>query len=286
FFVTSDNQGQIAINLSVTTPHIPIDVQSIVPVNQVYTLGGNTIQVSEAGSVFPRTYYLGGLFFLGPINLGASTLTIPTVTIALGGPSTNIPISIVGAVESRTITFLDIPAAPGFGNTTAGPSSGVFNAGTGGNSGFANFGAASSGLWNSGVAAAGNSGVQNFGSLASGWANLGNTLSGFYNTSTANLAAPANLSGLFNVGTDLAGVLRDANGTILNLGLADLGHLNVGSGNVGDFNVGSANIGSANFGFGNVGSDNLGSGNIGSGNIGFGNAGARLTDAFNNIGFG
>lgn len=101
------------------------------------------------------------MFFFGPVNLSASTLTVPTITLTIGGPTVTVPISIVGALESRTITFLKIDPAPGIGNSTTNPSSGFFNSGTGGASGFQNVGGGSSGVWNSGLSSAiGNSGFR------------------------------------------------------------------------------------------------------------------------------
>ncbi|WP_251990950.1 hypothetical protein, partial [Mycobacterium tuberculosis] len=44
--------------------------------------------------------------------------------------------------------LIDLPAVPGFGNTTGAPSSGFFNSGAGGVSGFGNVGAMVSGGWN------------------------------------------------------------------------------------------------------------------------------------------
>ncbi|EUA92541.1 PPE FAMILY domain protein [Mycobacterium ulcerans str. Harvey] len=97
------------------------------------------------------------------------------------------------------------PVARGFGNSTSAPSSGFFNSGTGTASGFGNVGANNSGFWNTGFGDIGSSGLQNYGQQLSGWANLGNTVSGWYNSSTADLPTAANLSGLFNIGTELSG---------------------------------------------------------------------------------
>ncbi|WP_151066887.1 hypothetical protein, partial [Mycobacterium tuberculosis] len=46
------------------------------------------------------------------------------------------------------ISIIDIPALPGFGNSTQMPSSGFFNTGAGGGSGIGNLGAGVSGLLN------------------------------------------------------------------------------------------------------------------------------------------
>jgi hypothetical protein len=106
-------------------------------------------------------------------------------------------------------------------NTSTTPSSGFFNSGAGGASGFLNDAggavsgledkfADSSGLFNSG--GPGISGLQNVGTLQSGWANLGNFMSGVYNTSILNLATQAFVSGFANFGTRLSGVLNSGTG--------------------------------------------------------------------------
>ncbi len=105
-------------------------------------------------------------------------------------------------------------------------------------------------------------------------------MSGFFNTSTANLATPGFVSGIATVGTNLAGWFRDATGTRFNLGFGNIGSLNFGLGNVGNWNLGFGNLGSSNIGNGNAGSSNLGSGNLGDNNLGSGNHGSS------NIGFG
>ncbi|MCY0611254.1 hypothetical protein OVV29_37655, partial [Klebsiella pneumoniae] len=66
--------------------------------------------------------------------------------------------------------LIDLPAVPGFGNTTGAPSSGFFNSGAGGVSGFGNVGAMVSGGWNQAPSAllGGGSGVFNAGTLHSG----------------------------------------------------------------------------------------------------------------------
>ncbi|AJP81612.1 hypothetical protein K651_19600, partial [Mycobacterium tuberculosis] len=183
-------------------------------------------------------------------------ITIDRIPLNLGASVTVGPILING---------VNIPATPGFGNTTTAPSSGFFNSGDGGVSGFGNFGAGSSGWWNQAqteVAGAG-SGFANFGSLGSGVLNFGSGVSGLYNTGGLPPGTPAVVSGIGNVGEQLSGLSSAGTALnqslIINLGLADVGSVNVGFGNVGDFNLGAANIGDLNVGLGNVGGGNVGS---------------------------
>ncbi len=115
-------------------------------------------------------------------------ITIDRIPLNLGASVTVGPILING---------VNIPATPGFGNTTTAPSSGFFNSGDGGVSGFGNFGAGSSGWWNQAqteVAGAG-SGFANFGSLGSGVLNFGSGVSGLYNTGGLPPGTPAVVSG-------------------------------------------------------------------------------------------
>ncbi|WP_265349288.1 pentapeptide repeat-containing protein, partial [Mycobacterium tuberculosis] len=231
------------------------------------------------GSIDAITLFPGGLTF--PANsllnldvfVGTPGATIPAITFP------EIPANADGElyVIAGDIPLINIPTTPGIGNTTTVPSSGFFNTGAGGGSGFGNFGANMSGWWNqahTALAGAG-SGIANVGTLHSGVLNLGSGLSGIYNTSTLPLGTPALVSGLGNVGDHLSGLLASNVGqnpiTIVNIGLANVGNGNVGLGNIGNLNLGAANIGDVNLGFGNIGDVNLGFGNIGGGNVGFGN---------------
>ncbi len=209
------------------------------------------------------------------------------------------------------ISIIDIPATPGFGNSTTLPSSGFFNTGGGGGSGFGNFGSASSGWFHqaAGELLGGLSGIGNSGSLASGLLNVGTDISGLFNVSTLDLTAPAVISGFGNLGQSLSGVnimglIRELTSggsggggggpspievffaelqnldirNLLNLG--NVGGVNLGFANVGDFNLGAGNVGTVNLGVGNLGAQNLGLGNLGDGNVGFSNIG------HSNLGFG
>ncbi|MHA7652809.1 PPE family protein, partial [Mycobacterium sp. ML5] len=182
FFVSGDNRGQVSINLGISIPTVPFNFSYTVPINEVEQFGGNTVTIP--GYYYSQTYFLNGYFYLGPINIPTSAITLPVVTINIGGPNTAIAMNFAGALEGRTIPILSIPGGPGFGNATTGPSSGFFNSGTGSSSGFGNFGPGNSGWQNVSTAALGNSGLQNMGALQSGVANLGNSISGFYNTGT------------------------------------------------------------------------------------------------------
>ncbi|ORB65906.1 PPE family protein, partial [Mycobacterium shinjukuense] len=129
FFVSGDNRNQIAVNLDVKIPTVPINAKFSIPVNMTRQFGGTTVTIP--GYFYPQHYFLDGFFYFGPFDLPQSAITIPLVTLTIGGPTTNIDITIAGALEGRTIHIIDIPAAPGFGNSTSGPSSGFFNSGTG-----------------------------------------------------------------------------------------------------------------------------------------------------------
>ena len=51
------------------------------------------------------------------------------------------------------------------------------------------------------------SGLQNVGTMESGWANFGNFISGIYNTSVLDMMSQAFVSGIGNIGSELAGIL-------------------------------------------------------------------------------
>ncbi|WP_444308945.1 hypothetical protein, partial [Mycobacterium marinum] len=121
-----------------------------------------TIPVFDAG-------FLGIPIDAGPVTIPAIVITGPTLTGIIGSPTSAININTGQHVGPIRLSFLDIPAAPGFGNSTTSPSSGFFNSGDGSVSGFGNFGDHTSGLVNFG---SGNSGAQNVGALQSGLANL------------------------------------------------------------------------------------------------------------------
>lgn len=203
-FWQSDHQGQWGAHYAITVPQIPLLNFSLnIPVNIPIHLDFGTLAVNGFQIPAITLRALGVTHFsVGPIIVPRIAGTLPVIDINIGDPggSSSIPITITSGAGPVVIPLLDIPPAPGFGNSTTGPSSGFFNSGTGSSSGFGNVGANNSGFWNTAFAGIGNSGLQNFGSLQSGWANLGNTVSGFYNTSAADFATPANLSGLSNVG--------------------------------------------------------------------------------------
>ncbi|ANZ84099.1 PPE-family protein [Mycobacterium tuberculosis] len=230
-----------------------------------------------------------GLFNAGGFNTGRPPVVtideIPLLASITGHsepvdifPGGEIPFDLVAHSTLGPVHILiDLPAVPGFGNTTGAPSSGFFNSGAGGVSGFGNVGAMVSGGWNQAPSAllGGGSGVFNAGTLHSGVLNFGSGMSGLFNTSVLGLGAPALVSGLGSVGQQLSGLLASGTalhqGLVLNFGLADVGLGNVGLGNVGDF------TGSYNFGLANMGVGNIGFANTGSGNFGIGLTGDNLT---------
>ncbi|WP_142926617.1 hypothetical protein, partial [Mycobacterium marinum] len=177
-----------AINIPETPGHAEISIPIDIPING--TIGDiNTprVRIPE----FPLNVYVFTPIHVGdvgPIVLPPIRITGPTLTGNIGGPTTSIDIGIGGTLGPAKITIIDIPAAPGFGNSTTSPSSGFFNSGDGSVSGFGNFGDHTSGLVNFG---SGNSGAQNVGALQSGLANLGDTVSGAFNT---GLGVPAHVS--------------------------------------------------------------------------------------------
>ncbi|WP_156781016.1 PPE family protein, partial [Mycobacterium gordonae] len=128
-FVTGNNQGQISAQVAIDIPTIPIDIASRNPLNQTMVVGGQEWTIP--GYTYPKTYFLNGAFYLGPVEIATSYLTAPTVTVVIGSPATSIDVTVVGALQGGTIEILNIPAAPGFGNTSTTPSSGFFNSGTG-----------------------------------------------------------------------------------------------------------------------------------------------------------
>jgi PPE-repeat protein len=297
--VTGDIPVDIPVNVTVTPIEIP---QITIPAVQVgqggllsvvefgfgpgttgcYSLGCTLTQVGisiTAGSNGTLPGASTGIV-VNPITIGFLDSGNTALTGTIGGAGTGISIDLAAGLGPVRIPLLDIPAAPGFFNSTQQESSGLLNSGAGGGSGFFNAGTGFSGLWNvalQALAGSGVSGMSNYGSRASGLSNLGSALSGWFNTSTLPVAEPAWVSGLANVGSSVAGIFH---GQPLNLGLGNLGSLNLGSGNLGDGNIGYGNSGNNNVGLGNTGDGNLGFGNTGTGNIGIGLTGDNL------IGFG
>ncbi|MBP0661285.1 pentapeptide repeat-containing protein, partial [Mycobacterium tuberculosis] len=265
----SSSQGTITAflaNLPFSTPVVTIDE---IPLLASITGHSEPVDIFPGGLTIPAMNPLS-------INLsgGTGAVTIPAITIG------EIPFDLVAHSTLGPVHILiDLPAVPGFGNTTGAPSSGFFNSGAGGVSGFGNVGAMVSGGWNQAPSAllGGGSGVFNAGTLHSGVLNFGSGMSGLFNTSVLGLGAPALVSGLGSVGQQLSGLLASGTalhqGLVLNFGLADVGLGNVGLGNVGDFNLGAGNVGGFNVGGGNIGGNNVGLGNVGWGNFGLGNSG-------------
>ncbi|PJE20899.1 MAG: hypothetical protein CK431_24665, partial [Mycobacterium sp.] len=98
---------------------------------------------------------------------------------------------------------LTVPGLLGIGNSSGSVSSGYFNGGSVGTSGFFNSGDLSSGFANANGALT--SGWYNSGSLLSGFQNLGTAISGIANTSTLAANTSALISGVGNIGSQVSG---------------------------------------------------------------------------------
>ncbi|WP_460688120.1 pentapeptide repeat-containing protein, partial [Mycobacterium bourgelatii] len=105
--------------------------------------------IEVLGGTNALTLFPGGLTFDGAslslaVTGGGGGVDIPAIVFP------QIPASATGSlyVIPSSIPLLNVPASPGFGNTTTSPSSGFFNSGAGGGSGWGNFGAGMSGWWN------------------------------------------------------------------------------------------------------------------------------------------
>lgn len=101
------------------------------------------------------TFFPGGLTF-PRASAGVTGLSVGLDAFTLlpdGFTLDTVPATFDGTIliGDIPIPIIDVPAVPGFGNTTTAPSSGFFNTGGGGGSGFANVGAGTSGWWNQGT---------------------------------------------------------------------------------------------------------------------------------------
>ena len=81
------------------------------------------------------------------MNVPAFVITIADPQIVIGDPGFSIFGGVSGSVGPISVP-IDIGGGPGFGSTTSTPSSGFFNTGAGGNSGFGNSGIGNSGFQN------------------------------------------------------------------------------------------------------------------------------------------
>ena len=154
---------------------------------------------------------------LGPILIGGKDGTAGVtqnglVNVQIGGPNTTIGRTVT--TPGSTITVVSVPASgPGLGNSTSTPSSGFFNSGPGGGSGFYNSGGGDSGVRNTG---SGNSGIANSGGSLSGVANVNTDGSGSQGSGVRNTVLEsvlAMVSGVGNVASadgNLAGWFRGA----------------------------------------------------------------------------
>ncbi|ARG68626.1 hypothetical protein B1T47_05740, partial [Mycobacterium kansasii] len=161
-FWRGDHQGLIGISYGITIPAVPAHIDGRIPVAIPMTMSSSdTIFHAVTIPQFPASF-LGVALHSQPVTIPAFTITGPAATAILGGPIDALVIHTAGGIGPARLSFIDIPAAPGFGNSTSSPSSGFFNSGMGSVSGFGNFGVNSSGWVNFG---SGSSGVQNVGAL-------------------------------------------------------------------------------------------------------------------------
>ncbi|REM93309.1 PPE family protein, partial [Mycobacterium tuberculosis] len=156
-----DYQGLIGYSYALTIPEIPAHLDVNIPIDIPIT-GSFTDLVVDNFTIpiigfesFAFSFHIHTEPDIGPIIVPSFVLSVPTFAIAVGGPTTAINISATAGLGPITIPIIDIPAAPGIGNSTTSPSSGFFNTGAGTASGFGNVGGNTSGLWNLASAASG-----------------------------------------------------------------------------------------------------------------------------------
>ncbi len=135
----SSSQGTITAflaNLPFSTPVVTIDE---IPLLASVTAHTEPIDIFPGGLTIPAMNPLS-------INLsgGTGAFTIPAITI----PEIPFTLEAHSTLGPIHIKLIDVPAVPGFGNSTSAPSSGFFNSGAGGVSGFGNFGSNMSGWFN------------------------------------------------------------------------------------------------------------------------------------------
>ncbi len=207
-----DEEGQWGASYTIHIPEIPGHVDGSAPIDIPITAGfTNTVysgislaDVHYGFEISPGVPLLTGV--INSVTLAPVTATGPAVSFNIGipGGSTKILIPATFSVGPADWTVFNIPAQTGYFNTTTNPSSGFFNSGPGTVSGFGNVGANLSGFQN--YATAATSGFKNYGNMQSGLANLGDTVSGLLNT---GIGTPANVSGAYNIGTNLAGFFHN-----------------------------------------------------------------------------
>ncbi|MGV0494902.1 PPE domain-containing protein, partial [Mycobacterium kansasii] len=145
-FWRGDYQGT-GLSYSITIPAIPVNIQESYTLDVPFEvdIGPQTIP----SFVIPEqaVTVLGlNLLSVGPITFPDIHITGPVLSFEIG--PTTLRLNATGAIGPIKIPIIDIPATPGFGNSTSSPSSGFFNSGTGSVSGFGNFGVNSSGWVN------------------------------------------------------------------------------------------------------------------------------------------
>ncbi|MGV0623880.1 hypothetical protein ABVK32_28725, partial [Mycobacterium kansasii] len=222
FFWRGDGQGHAGFDYTLTIPAIGLNLGADVPLGIPVTgtigtiVNGGPPEITVPGFTIPTLHLTGDALFgtIGPIVVDPITITGPSLNLTVGGGQ-SLQLGFSGpGVGPVVIPVLQVAAGPGVGNSTGVPSSGFFNSGVGGASGFGNVGGGS-GWWNVGRS----SGVGNVGVLGSGVLNLGDGVSGWFNT------VPSMGSGVGNVGEQLAGLFSAGPGgpSVFNLGLGNQG---------------------------------------------------------------
>lgn len=225
-FWRRDAGGQLNIDLGADISQVPITLNANIPINIPITavltdpisipsieLPASPIDTSVTTQVELAPGIIADVVLvvtgsLGPITFPGTSITVPQLVGTIGGPEVSIPATLSGTIGPGRISLLRL-GGPGLFNATGVPSSGWFNSGAGGGSGFLNSGAAAiSGSMNEALLP-GLSGHANMGS-GSGHSNLGSVISGRRNTSSLDdPSAPAVVSGLRNVGTNLSGIFAN-----------------------------------------------------------------------------
>ncbi|KQH75324.1 hypothetical protein AO501_29910 [Mycobacterium gordonae] len=141
---------------------------------------------------------------LDPIQVPEIRLATIPLDLTVGSDTTFLTVGLAGGSGPIAVPVSRLLAMAGIGNSTTAPSSGFFNSGGGGTSGFGNIGDTISGIFNVGSHI---SGFENYGGeLLSGLTNLGSAMSGIGNTSSLDIAVAGLISGIGNAGTRLSGL--------------------------------------------------------------------------------
>ena len=245
-----DQQGQFQLNLGLTIEEILVNAEAPVFVN--IPVGVTSTPVTIDPITIPEIDVDGGINGLnldiplipfpsatvdgdiGAIDIGAISIGFadPFLSFNIGDPDVPVLPAAIGAGIGPIRIPLEIFSGAGFGNTGGTQSSGFFNTGGEASSGFFNSGGDNSGFFNVAQGLFGNSGLNNVGGLQSGIANLGNSISGWLNTAALRdlFGQGAQVSGISNAGSGLAGLFRDGSaGTIFNVNLDSTTPISFGS---------------------------------------------------------